>query len=417
MLRSVTFWSFDRIAKNGLFLVVAALASACARSDDARRKAKPTPTTSTAPSAAVVAAPPSGSAAPVAPACPEGMALVPGGSFWVGSDPKEHFSEDESPRFRTELAPFCMDETEVTVTAYAACVAAGACEAAHTKRANCNANREGRGQHPINCVTWHQADAYCRFEKQRLPSEAEWEYVARGGRELKYPWGEASPDDRACWKHNGTCAVRSYPAGAFGLYDVSGNVWEWLSDWYGPYPWPPEEAFARAYRGGSFSRRFEKWMHTRLRNRQPPHEWGSHLGFRCAATPAGTKCPFGVDAAGRCMAGVLERSCPEEKAWNGVRCARPSEPRCALGRVERPGHGCVLGEPEDAAAPDLEAEMAGVEASRSTEFDDDCRTNFRDRPKAFRYFGGTHRGRNLVSQKAGCKNRDVGVGWNSTCCP
>jgi hypothetical protein len=117
------------------------------------------------------------------------------------------------------------------------------------------------------------------------------------------------------------------------------------------------------------------------------------------------------------MAGVLERSCPEEKVWNGVRCARPGDPRCALGRVERAGHGCVLGEPEDASAPVLAAEMAGVEASRSTEFDEDCRTNFRDRTKAFRYVGGTHRGRNLVSQKAGCKNRDVGVGWNSTCCP
>jgi hypothetical protein len=345
------------------------------------------------------------------------MALVPGGSFWAGSDPKEHYSDDESPRFRTELAPYCMDETEVTVAAYGACVSAGACAAAHTKRAHCNARREGRERHPINCVTWHQADAYCRFQKRRLPTEAEWEYAARGGGELKYPWGDASPDGRACWKHNGTCEVRSFAPGAFGLYDLSGNVWEWLADWYGPYPFPPERGFARVYRGGGFSRRFEKWMHTRLRNRQPPHEWGSHLGFRCAATPSGARCPFGAGAEGRCLFGVLERACAPEKTWNGVRCARAGDPRCGPGRVERPGHGCVLGEPEEPTAPDLAAEMAGVSAERASEFDADCGTNFRDRPRAFRYVGGTHRGRNLVSQKAGCKNRDVGVGWNSTCCP
>lgn len=345
------------------------------------------------------------------------MALLPGGSFWVGSDPKEGYSEDESPRFRTELAPFCMDLTEVTVAAYARCAADGRCTPAETKRALCNAKRKDRDDHPINCVTWHQADAYCRAQGKRLPTEAEWEFAARGGGELDYPWGEGSPDGRACWKHNGTCAVKSFAPGAFGLYDISGNVWEWLADWYGPYPFSPEHGFAKCYRGGSFSRRFEKWMHTRLRNRQPPHEWGSHLGFRCAKTPEGARCPFGERPDGGCLFGVHERACPDGKAWNGVRCARPGEPRCAPGRVERPGHGCVLGEPEKPVPVDLAAEMAGVQASRTAEFDEDCRTNFRDRPRAFHYSGGTHRGRNLVSQRAGCKNRDVGVGFNSTCCP
>jgi len=211
--------------------------------------------------------------------------------------------------------------------------------------------------------------------------------------------------------------VKSFAAGAFGLYDMTGNVWEWVDDYYGPYPWPPASGFSRVYRGGSWSRRFEKWLHTRLRNREAEGFSGSHLGMRCALSPAGVKCPFGADAGGRCLAGVIERHCDAPRAWNGVRCAGPGEPRCKAGWVEAAGHGCVL---EDEAPPpevDLEAEKAGVTRVPAPEFEADCLQNFHGRPHAFRYSGGTHRGRNLVSRSAGCKNRDVGVGFNSTCCP
>lgn len=338
--------------------------------------------------------------------------------MWIGSDPKEHFSDDESPRFRTELAPYCLDETEVTTSAYRACMATGACSKPNNKQFHCNDRYPDRGDHPINCVTWPQARDYCSARGQRLPTETEWEFAARGGDEQReYSWGNDFPDGRTCWKQAHSCAVKSYAPGAFGLYDMTGNVWEWVEDYYGPYPWPAASGFSRVYRGGSWSRRFEKWLHTRLRNRESERFSGSHLGLRCASSPPGVTCPFGADAAGRCLAGVLERECEVPKAWNGVRCAKPGEPRCREGWTPLPGHGCV---PEAEAAPpevDLEAEKAGVIRVPSPEFEADCQQNFHGRPHAYRYTGGTHRGRNLVSRSAGCKNRDVGVGFNSTCCP
>jgi hypothetical protein len=346
------------------------------------------------------------------------MLKVPGGKFWVGSGLQDHGIPDESPRFQTELTSFCIDATEVTVAAYTRCTQSGACSEPTRGRVLCNYGRKGRDEHPVNCVTWTQADTYCKHQKARLPTEAEFEYVARGGEQyLKYPWGDANPDDHACWKHAGTCSVRSYPAGAFGLYDVSGNLWEWVDDWYGPYPFPPPLSQWKVYRGGGFSRRFEKWMRTRLRNRSRDRDQGAHLGFRCAANAPGERCVFGSGQGGRCLHGVLAMDCPTGEAFNGVRCASEGEPRCPPGRTETPGHGCVAGFEETPAAEDLDKLAKSVTRSRSPEFDADCRQNSRDRPQSFRYAGGSHGARNLVSRRAGCKNRDVGVGWNSTCCP
>jgi formylglycine-generating enzyme required for sulfatase activity len=359
--------------------------------------------------------------------CPSGMQRIPGGKFWVGSSPKDGFADDESPRYLTELPAFCLDTTEVTAGDYLACVSSGACKQPARTGILCNHGRSERASHPINCVTWHDAETYCTARGARLPSEAEQEFVARGGLQyLKYPWGDASPDTRACWKHAGTCPVSSFPAGAFGLVDVSGNVWEWGADWYGPYPWPPPDGTAKVYRGGSFSRRFEKWMHTRLRNRARPDEAGAHLGFRCASSLVDQPCPAGwrdtragvaPTGASACVHSVLERSCPEGKRFNGVRCAAPDEPTCAPGWNEKPGFGCVLAVPEEAEPEDLEASAKSVKNERTPAFDADCQHISRDRPQAFRYVGGSHAARNLVSRRSGCKNRDVGVGWNSTCCP
>jgi hypothetical protein len=211
--------------------------------------------------------------------------------------------------------------------------------------------------------------------------------------------------------------VKSFAPGAFGLHDVSGNVWEWTDDWYGPYPFPPPDGFAKVYRGGSFSRRFEKWMHPRLRLRGKPSESGAHLGFRCALTPDTGKCPFGTASPGRCRHGVLDRECGEGRTFNGVRCAKPGEPRCAPGSAEKEGHGCVPEHAVEAELEDVQASAALVTRAPSPEFDGDCRANQPARPRAFRFSGGSHAARNVVSRAAGCKNRDVGVGWNSACCP
>ena len=355
----------------------------------------------------------------IAPVCPERMSLVPGGEVWIGSEPQERFSADESPRYQTKLAPFCLDRTEVTAAAYAACVEGKLCTPASTGSRNCTYGRADRLDHPINCVDFEQAERFCAAREARLPTEAEWEFAARGGSAAqRYPWGDESPDGRACWKEPHTCRVARFPPGAFGLYDLSGNVWEWTSEFYGPYPWPPPEAPSRVFRGGSWSRRFEKWMHTRLRNRSAPFRQGSHLGFRCALTPPGIDCPFGTLPDGRCQHGVITRTCAPGSSWNGVRCAEPGAPRCAAGRREEPGFGCVLqfGRPAPGGA-EVPADASRVARTRTPQHDADCLKTQRDRPKAFRYSGGTHDARSEAGRSHGCKNRDVGVGWNSACCP
>ncbi len=353
---------------------------------------------------------------PEAPSCPSGMTWIEGGEFWVGSDPKEHFSEDESPRFQARVAGFCLGTSEVSVARYAECVAQGSCTPAQSQRFLCNAQRPSRREHPINCVTFRQAEAFCGSSQARLPNEVEWEYAARGADHARrYPWGDAPPDGRACWKQPTTCPVNSYAADSHGVFDLSGNVWEWTDSWYAAYPFPAEFGFAKVYRGGSFSRRFEKWMHTRLRNRLSPDAWGAHLGFRCALTPS-SEGSASLGPTAKPGYEVLTRSCPLGENWNGVRCAEPGAPRCRRGRVEKAGYGCVLEQPETASPRDVRAEANGVSRRRAPEFDADCRTNQPARPRAFGYQGGSHEGRNLLVHQEGCKNRDVGVGWNSACC-
>lgn len=347
------------------------------------------------------------------------MVLIPGGEPWIGS-PAGRGAEDEHPRFQARLAPFCLGETEVTVAAYAECVEAGACEPARSGMKTCTASK-GTADLPINCVTWSQADAYCRFRAARLPSEAEWEYAASGGDDRDYSWGNEEPDGRTCWKKPGACAVRTYPAGAFGLYDMTGNLWEWTNDYYGSYPWPAVRSPTKVYRGGSWSRRFEKWMYVRLRNRWDPSKEGSHLGFRCAKTLDPSACPAGP-AAGEgsgCRLAVLAAECPGKQTWNGVRCAAKGTPGCAPGYKVEPGHGCVLETLPTRRGKGSagEEEESPVRKVRSPEFDNDCKMYQPSRPVAWRFEGGTHAGRNKAGGRAGCKNRDVGVGWNSACCP
>jgi sulfatase modifying factor 1 len=349
------------------------------------------------------------------PGCGAGMSAIPGGTFWVGRATPT-FEEEENPRFSTRLPPFCAQTHEVTAAAYEACVAKEACTPIGLSNFTCNTVAKGRGDHPANCVDHSQASAFCRATGARLPTEIEWEYLARGGAEMRpYPWGDAGPDDHACWKANQTCKVGSYPAGAFGLFDVVGNVWEWTDSWFGAYPWPNVDGRHRVYRGGSWSRRFEKWMQPTLRNRSRATEAGSHLGFRCVQELPGAECPYGRGEAG-CKFGLEAVQCLGDKTWNGVRCAAPSdEVRCPGSSREVEGRGCQWDNATPLVASELD--LTVVRRTRSPRFDADCLENQASRPHAYRLDGGEHLARNQVARERGCKNRDVGVGWNSVCCP
>lgn len=356
--------------------------------------------------------------------CPDGMVDIASGTFWVGSSGRT-YGDEENPRFRTKVRGFCADVHEVTAAEYDACVRRGKCPApAGTRQSRrCTSAQPGKEDHPINCLTYPEAEAVCTERGARLPTEVEWEYLARGGAEMrKFPWGDTSPDGNTCWKHSETCKVQSYAPGAFGLHDVGGNVWEWTSSWFAPYPWPAETGRHRVYRGGSWSRRFEKWMKPTLRSRGSPSDSGSHLGVRCVQDKAFEPCPYGSDEAG-CLFGVDEVECLDGKVWNGVRCAKPGTAGCEEGAREVPGRGCVRersslgGSPDKEASSKSEPSASAVVRARSPTFDADCAANQPSRPVAYRYTGGEHVERNRAGKRDGCKNRDVGVGWNSACCP
>jgi formylglycine-generating enzyme required for sulfatase activity len=260
------------------------------------------------------------------------MVSVPGGEYFMGSDEDR---ADEKPAHHVKLSPYCIDTTEVTVAAYKACSDRGACKRAGlvnewpgiTAREKsvydplCNArDPKGRGDHPVNCIDWEQATQYCDSVGPgvRLPTEAEWEFAARGPDGRKYPWGDETPSAahlNACgleclaWaKANGvtltpmyqaddgfanTSPVGSFPQGKsrYGVEDVVGNVWEWVADWYAPYgktsdapldPKGPASGSERVIRGGAWNGAEPSWVRPTFRFKKSPSIRTYGDGFRCA---------------------------------------------------------------------------------------------------------------------------------------
>ncbi len=181
----------------------------------------------------------------------------------------------ETPARVVRVAGFCIDQFEVTAEEFEAFL-----RRKPEERAGRKAAETGAGRLPATMVTWQQARAYCEWAGKRLPSEAEWEFAARGGlRMAAYPWGDEAPTPaRANYEASGIgkpVAVGSYPPNGYGLYDVAGNVWEFTAD-----SWPGHPG-RRVIRGGSFGG-VPVNLRVAFRDSHPENGAGPHVGFRCA---------------------------------------------------------------------------------------------------------------------------------------
>jgi formylglycine-generating enzyme required for sulfatase activity len=207
----------------------------------------------------------------------------------------------------------------VTNAQYHQCVEDGGCDASADSSSSTRDSYYGNStydDYPVIWVSWYQADAYCEWAGARLPTEAEWEYAARGEQGFVYPWGNSPPDDTLlnyALNVGDTTEVGLYPDGASwcGALDMAGNVWEWVADWHARYPsraqtnptGPPPRA-SKVVRGGSFS---HTWASTRVavRGHHSPVTRSGSIGFRCAGSvpspsgpAAGEPVHSGYDGAG-----------------------------------------------------------------------------------------------------------------------
>jgi formylglycine-generating enzyme required for sulfatase activity len=213
----------------------------------------------------------------------------------VGSD-KECY-DDEKPRKAVAFAQgFWLTKTEVTVAAYKRFAeATGRPLPSENPLFNPGWQRD---ELPMSYLSWDEAASFCAWAGGRLPTEAEWEYAARGGRDgNKYPWGQDPPacrkgapngarfNDGAACKDAVPDPVGTYAANRVGLFDVAGNVWEWCDDWYDPKAYAadaksPAASKERVIRGGAMNSK-ASGLRLSLRNRLSPTSRSVYVGLRC----------------------------------------------------------------------------------------------------------------------------------------
>ena len=319
---------------------------------------------------------------------------ITGGSFWMGCNEEDCTNITQAlPYHEVDVPEFEIDLTEVTLGQYRACVEDNEnCSEPSTKDPStvgleyCNWGTDDREEHPVNCIDWYQARNYCDWTGKRLCSESEWEKAARGTDGRIYPWGDDVPDcNRAV---NSGCPGDTYPvgfrpAGVYGLYDMAGNVWEWLEDdWHDSYddddvpddgtPWiDSPRAFERVKHGGAFTS-LGRYLRSFFRNSNEPDFVYNYMGVRCCRSicsndsnchefrsccngtcvdltssnrncgECGYECSAGatcVDSV--CICGVLGGICGEEETCEDGLCC--SDNRCSAPMATIPAGPFMMG--------------------------------------------------------------------------
>lgn len=236
---------------------------------------------------------------------PDDLVEIPGATFMMGCGADDTDCDPDNPEHEVTVSTFLIELTEVSVAAYQTCVDAGACTVPD-QATDCNYGVVGRDMHPVNCVTWQQAVDYCTFVGRRLPTEAEWELAAAGPDGRTFPWGTAAAD--CTWAHmfqmvnemggygcltNVTSPVVNYEDGVSvnGVYQLAGNVDEWVHDWYAADyymggetmdPQGPPDGTGRVNRGGDMFDASPLNLRVFERRQTPPDQALPERGFRCA---------------------------------------------------------------------------------------------------------------------------------------
>jgi formylglycine-generating enzyme required for sulfatase activity len=226
------------------------------------------------------------------------MLSVPAGEFMMGCNEQadKQCQSNEKPYHKVYLDAFYIDKFLVTQAEYDECVASE----------NCLVNKKyddfTDNHQPVVGISWEDAKTYCKWAGKRLPTEAEWEKAARGTDGRIYPWGNSIDPTRANYKDSvieKTTKVGTYPSAKspYGAYDMAGNAWEWVADWYGENyyrnspsknPGGPDSGKSRVMRGGGWGTNAD-YLRASFRNDDTPADQNHYGGFRCARDGVASK--------------------------------------------------------------------------------------------------------------------------------